>query len=103
MFANLRCGLWYSPEFDGTCYFKSTDGHYGSWEFNLARINLHIVEKCIEKGGLVIIDSTRKGKPYPDSFNRTIPIWIGVINNIVAERKKHMDMSESLGSSSDEI
>jgi len=25
-YANLRCGLWYAPDFDGTCYFKSTDG-----------------------------------------------------------------------------
>lgn len=22
LFANLRCGLWYSPNFEGTCYFK---------------------------------------------------------------------------------
>ena len=29
--ANLRCGLWYVPEPAGTCYFKSTDGHFGKW------------------------------------------------------------------------
>ena len=23
--ANLRCGAWYAPCFDATCYFKSTD------------------------------------------------------------------------------
>ena len=31
LLANLRCGLWYAPRLDGTCYFKSTDGHNGNW------------------------------------------------------------------------
>lgn len=30
LLANLRCGLWYSPRFDATSYFKSTDGHTGA-------------------------------------------------------------------------
>lgn len=94
IFANLRCGAWYSPSFDGSCYFKSSDGHYGCWEFNLSRINLHVIEKCAEKGGIVIIDSTRKGKPFPDSFNRTIPIWTYVINNVVVKRKLDLGMYE---------
>eukprot|EP00759_Apiculatamorpha_spiralis_P026166 PhF_6_TR29285/c0_g1_i2/m.42913 len=38
-FANLRCGAWYSPCFDGECYFKSTDGHYGTWDCNFSRLN----------------------------------------------------------------
>lgn len=29
VFANLRNGLWYGSDWDGTCYFKSTDGHSG--------------------------------------------------------------------------
>lgn len=40
--ANLRCGLWYAPHFDGTCYFKSTDGHNGNWSFSVTRLNLHV-------------------------------------------------------------
>lgn len=27
VFANLRNGLWYGKDWDGACYFKSTDGH----------------------------------------------------------------------------
>ena len=33
LLGNLRCGTWYYPTFDETCYFKSTDGHYGKWDF----------------------------------------------------------------------
>lgn len=42
LLANLRCGLWYAPKFDGTCYFKSTDGHNGNWSFSTIRLNLHV-------------------------------------------------------------
>jgi hypothetical protein len=34
MLANLRCGLWYTAPTDGTCYFKSTDGHHSNWSFS---------------------------------------------------------------------
>lgn len=40
--ANLRCGLWYSPIFHSTSYFKSTDGHCNNWSFNTSRLNLHL-------------------------------------------------------------
>lgn len=30
-FANLRNGAWYAAEPTGFCYFKSTDGHHGTW------------------------------------------------------------------------
>lgn len=86
--ANLRCGLWYSPTFDYTCYFKSTDGHHGHWQFNLSRLNLAVVKIAIEHGGAIIVDSTRKGKHFPDSFNRTIPIWTCVINRALHQLKK---------------
>lgn len=42
LLANLRCGLWYAPQFDGVCYFKSTDGHNGNWSFSATRLNLHV-------------------------------------------------------------
>ena len=70
--ANLRCGLWYLPSFDDTCYFKSTDGHVGTWTFSLARLNLNVIERACEGegAGCVIVDSTRKGKEFPDRFGR---------------------------------
>ncbi|OAY76622.1 tRNA A64-2'-O-ribosylphosphate transferase [Ananas comosus] len=40
--ANLRCGLWYSPRFHSTCYFKSTDGHTNNCSFSTSRLNLHV-------------------------------------------------------------
>jgi tRNA A64-2'-O-ribosylphosphate transferase len=68
MFANLRCGLWYAPKFDYTCYFKSTDGHVGKWAFSISRLNLNVAEAAVKFEGLLIVDSTRKGKRYPDRY-----------------------------------
>jgi tRNA A64-2'-O-ribosylphosphate transferase len=42
LLANLRCGLWYSPKFHSTCYFKSTDGHTNNCSFSTSRLNLHV-------------------------------------------------------------
>ncbi|XP_022154666.1 uncharacterized protein LOC111021869 [Momordica charantia] len=42
LLTNLRCGLWYSPMFHSTCYFKSTDGHTNNYSFNTSRLNLHV-------------------------------------------------------------
>lgn len=42
LLANLRCGLWYSSQFQSNCYFKSTDGHTNNWSFNTSRLNLHV-------------------------------------------------------------
>uniref|UniRef100_A0A2C9UAF7 Rit1 N-terminal domain-containing protein n=1 Tax=Manihot esculenta TaxID=3983 RepID=A0A2C9UAF7_MANES len=83
LLANLRCGLWYSPKFDATCYFKSTDGHSNNWSFNTSRLNLHIAELAGQKGGCIIVDSTRKGKRFPDSMSKTIPIWTCVLNRSI--------------------
>ena len=58
----------YSDHFDGNCYFKSTDGHVGYWSFSLARLNLNVVTVASEKGGCVLVDSTRKGKEFPDRY-----------------------------------
>jgi Rit1 N-terminal domain len=65
MLANLRCGLWYQPSFDGFVYFKSTDGHYGKWSFSTTRLNLSVIKVCCEHGGCVIVDATRRGKSFP--------------------------------------
>ena len=109
--ANLRCGLWYAPKHDSTCYFKSTDGHYGNWGFSCTRLNLHIARLAANKGGCVIVDATRRGKSFPvsrpfapitlvndwqssrlernddvqDAFTKTVPIWCAVLNRAVRE------------------
>jgi tRNA A64-2'-O-ribosylphosphate transferase len=71
--ANLRCGLWYLQRYDNTCYFKSADGHAGLCNFSYTRLNLHVAQCAAEKGGVVIVDSTRKGKTYPD---RCVRAWM---------------------------
>ncbi|XP_024004224.1 uncharacterized protein C3F10.06c isoform X1 [Eutrema salsugineum] len=90
LLANLRCGLWYSPRFDATCYFKSTDGHTNNLSFNTSRLNLHLPLLAGEKGGCIIIDSTRKGKRFPDSMSKTIPIWSCVLNRSIFNHLKRL-------------
>ncbi|XP_077210854.1 initiator tRNA phosphoribosyl transferase family protein isoform X2 [Tasmannia lanceolata] len=90
LLANLRCGLWYSSHFDSTCYFKSTDGHFNNWSFSTSRLNLHVAHLAGQKGGCVIVDSTRKGKRFPDSMSKTIPIWACVFNRAVKNHLRKM-------------
>ncbi|KAL6603927.1 hypothetical protein ACP70R_044288 [Stipagrostis hirtigluma subsp. patula] len=87
--ANLRCGLWYAPPraFTATCYFKSTDGHAGNWSFSTARLNLHLALLAGERGGCMIVDSTRRGKRFPDSMSKTIPIWCCVLNRAIERHR----------------
>ncbi|GFP86739.1 uncharacterized protein c3f10.06c [Phtheirospermum japonicum] len=82
--ANLRCGLWYSPKFHSNCYFKSTDGHTNNLSFNTSRLNLHLALLAGQRGGCMIVDSTRKGKRFPDSMSKTIPIWTCVLNRAIS-------------------
>jgi tRNA A64-2'-O-ribosylphosphate transferase len=65
LLANLRCGLWYAPRPDGTCYFKSTDGHQHNQTFSTTRLNWHVAEIAARKGGCIVVDATRKGKRAP--------------------------------------
>lgn len=69
IFANERCGTWHIPTnlqaskprrnrpfaksvFQaGSVYFKSSDSHYGNWQFNLKRLNLHLLKSIAEMGG----------------------------------------------------
>lgn len=88
LLANLRCGLWYSSKFHSTCYFKSTDGHTNNWSFNTSRLNLHVALLAGQQGGCMIVDSTRKGKWFPDSMSKTIPIWTCVLNRSVYNYRK---------------
>ncbi|CAN3373564.1 hypothetical protein DIURU_000626 [Diutina rugosa] len=82
LIANERCGLWYVPHPDGTCYFKSTDGHNEVWNFSQRRLNLQLFDHLKKSGGFAIVDSTRKGKLIPDALSKTIPIWIAVMNGL---------------------
>jgi tRNA A64-2'-O-ribosylphosphate transferase len=71
VFAHRRNGCWYAPD-DRTCYFKSTDGHMGQWKFSTTRLNLEIGKVAASGKHVVIVDSTRRGKRFPDSFNATV-------------------------------
>ncbi|KAF8807061.1 initiator tRNA phosphoribosyl transferase [Phlegmacium glaucopus] len=80
---NLRCGAWYTDPAIATdipAYFKSTDGHFSNWGFNLRRANLHLLPLIIEQHGIILVDSTRSGKRIPDALSKTVPIWCAVIN-----------------------
>jgi len=83
LYANLRHGAWYAPAFAGAGYFKSTDGHSGQWDFSLGRLNLHVARAAAEAGGLLLVDSTRSGKAFPDALSVTVPVWCAVINRVL--------------------
>ncbi|KAL8502911.1 hypothetical protein ACS0TY_021873 [Phlomoides rotata] len=99
--ANLRCGLWYSPKFDFNCYFKSTDGHTNNLSFSIPRLNLHVALFAGQRGGCIIVDSTRKGKRFPDSMSKTIPIWTCVLNRAVSNYRRRLARYDSLENESD--
>lgn len=84
---NERCGIWYckSGEYEQSSYFKSTDGHINQWDFNTRRLNFHLLPTIERSGGIIIVDSTRRGKKIPDSLSKTIPIWCAVLNSLMIE------------------
>ncbi|KAL3805277.1 hypothetical protein HJC23_008984 [Cyclotella cryptica] len=81
---NQQCGSWYVPptSYTTSVYFKSTDGHVGTYACSLKRLNLHLIELLHQFGGCHLVDSSVR-KKLPDSFSRTIPIWCCVMNRIV--------------------
>ena len=87
---NLRCGAWYTPPglTSRSAYFKSSDGHCGHWQFSTVRLNLSVVAAAVEAGGCWLVDSTRQGKRWPDSFSRTVPIWCCVVNRAVRRNRQ---------------
>ncbi|KAJ7496746.1 initiator tRNA phosphoribosyl transferase [Mycena latifolia] len=87
---NLRCGAWYTdPTIATDCpaYFKSTDGHFSNWSFNLRRPNLHLLPLIAAQDGtgIILVDSTRAGKRIPDALSKTVPIWCAVVNRAVLQ------------------
>ncbi|ETN40393.1 uncharacterized protein HMPREF1541_04670 [Cyphellophora europaea CBS 101466] len=85
LIANERCGAWYIPPAlkAASAYFKSTDGHYGQWAFSLRRLNLQVLDVLGAQGGGVLVDSTRRGKAWPDALRRTVPLWVAVVDNVL--------------------
>ena len=83
--ANERCGSWYVPPAAkaASAYFKSTDGHAGQWGLSTRRLNLHLLDLIAERGGCVVVDSTRRGKRMPDALSKTVPIWCCVMNRVI--------------------
>ncbi|PHH83297.1 hypothetical protein CDD82_2267 [Ophiocordyceps australis] len=83
--ANERCGSWYVTPRDkaASAYFKSTDGHERAWKFSTRRLNLHLIDLVERHDGIVIVDSTRRGKRMPDALAATVPIWCAVLNRLL--------------------
>ena len=83
-------------------YFKSTDGHFNNWSFNLRRPNVHLLQILAENPGyipwlagwsrshlyirIILVDSTRAGKRMPDALSKTVPIWCAVVNRAIAKK-----------------
>ncbi|GAA5844979.1 hypothetical protein JCM11251_003170 [Rhodosporidiobolus azoricus] len=80
--ANQRAGAWYVKPSDekAHAYFKSTDGHANEHNFNLRRANLALLPLIRERQGIIFVDSTRRGKRFPDALSKTIPLWCAVLN-----------------------
>jgi tRNA A64-2'-O-ribosylphosphate transferase len=88
---NKHCGSWYLPQTSlSSCYFKSTDGHVGTYAISLKRLNLPLLELLHQHGGCYLVDSSVR-KTIPDSFSRTLPIWACVINRIVQKYRREFD------------
>ena len=81
---------------DGTCYFKSTDGHCNNWSFSGTRLNMHVAEAAARRGGCVIVDATRSTtKRFPDSLSKTIPIWAETLNRAVREARRRGEHADA--------
>jgi tRNA A64-2'-O-ribosylphosphate transferase len=91
--ANLRCGQWYAPPaaFATTVRFKSTDGHKGEWNLNGRRLNLHLATLISQRGGVLLVDATRRGRALPDSFAKTVPIWCACLNRAIAAKRGYLN------------
>ncbi|KAI8822457.1 tRNA A64-2'-O-ribosylphosphate transferase [Fimicolochytrium jonesii] len=105
LIANERCGSWYvdpKKAYPHSVYFKSTDGHFGNWDFNLRRLNYHIIKTIAQRGGCIIVDSTRNGKRIPDSLAKTVPIWCAVINGAVARHRQKAAPHDAIANGTDD-
>ncbi|KAI9616066.1 hypothetical protein H4Q26_011318 [Puccinia striiformis f. sp. tritici PST-130] len=53
-----------------------------------AKIKPQLLHVIISSGGVILVDSTRRGKRFPDALSKTVPSWCAVIN---AARAKLLD------------
>jgi tRNA A64-2'-O-ribosylphosphate transferase len=97
VFGNDRCGTWYANvsvmKERKSCYFKSTDGHVGSWNFSLKRLNLTVITTASKANGCIILDASVR-KEIPDSLSRTIPIWACVMNRFVTKLRQENSLPD---------
>lgn len=94
LLANQRCGAWYTGSMSkSSCYFKSVDGHVGTWNFSLKRLNLEVLRSARKAGGCWIVDASRS-KEMPDSLSRTIPIWAAVLNRIIVRFRREAGIKD---------
>nr|DAD44596.1 TPA_asm: hypothetical protein HUJ06_002826 [Nelumbo nucifera] len=59
----------------------------------LASISMLLI---LPKGGCIIVDSTRRGKRFPDSMSKTIPIWTCVLNRALRNYSRKMCENENI-------
>lgn len=45
---------------------------HGRWSFSYTRLNMHLAAAAAASGGCILVDSTRTGKRFPDSFTATV-------------------------------
>jgi tRNA A64-2'-O-ribosylphosphate transferase len=45
---------------------------------------------------ILLVDSTRRGKRYPDALSKTVPIWCAVINTAMTTRYNLDNWNSSL-------
>jgi hypothetical protein len=88
-----QCGSWYlpNPSSSASCYFKSTDGHVGTYAISLKRLNLSLLQHLFLHGGCYLVDSSAR-KLLPGSFSRTILIWACVMNRIVQRYRLELEL-----------
>lgn len=43
----------------------------------------------------MIVDSTRRGKRFPDSMSKTIPIWTCVLNRAIANFRRDFNIDSA--------
>lgn len=48
-----------------------------------------------QKGGCMVVDSTRRGKRFPDSMSKTIPIWTCVLNRAISQFRTDSNIHEN--------
>lgn len=73
------------------------------WSFSYTRLNLHLAAAAASSGGCFVIDSTRSGKVFPDSFTATVPIWCCVLNRLVAREASVEGDGESSSSARETV